>query len=176
MERLPLDAKKKIAESLTYDEIINLCKTSKSMKNICTDDRFWREKILMDFPGTRLSKVPLDKMEAKYLYLLILVMDHDLDVMVNKSNNGGFKDRDDLLQERYENWRQQERFEKKGQTDLDEYKQLQKRFDEIEIALKDWDKWFEREYHKIDAKMKLYLHNAREIWPKGEPKETKKIK
>jgi hypothetical protein len=168
MERLPLDARKKIAEFLTYDEIMDLCASPESPKNVCNDPYFFGDRTLLNFPGAKLSRVLPDKMEAKYLYLSADTMDSDLNIMAGKPNEGDFKEKND-------NWRAQEQFEKKRQIDSDDYKKLQKRWGALGIALKDWDRWFKREYYKISSKMLRYLHKVRELWPSGESKKTRKI-
>jgi hypothetical protein len=77
---LSSDLLQKIALDLRYDEIQKWCRTSKRFKLvICDNGRFWRTKIIQDFPKEqdKLYDIPLDKMESIYLFLLSLLIAED---------------------------------------------------------------------------------------------------
>lgn len=54
---LPPDTQRKLALDLDYENILNLCKTEKSLnENICQNPYFWRDKILKQFGRNRVAE------------------------------------------------------------------------------------------------------------------------
>jgi hypothetical protein len=74
IDKLPPDARRKIALDLDYDSIINLCNTRRALAELCEDPYFWRTKLKKDFPNVDISELDIEtegeKFRAKYELLL----------------------------------------------------------------------------------------------------------
>ena len=66
MDELSPDLQRKIALDLSYEEIINLCKSKKSLANICRNPYFWKDKLEKDFPEINTTKLKVEEFRAKY--------------------------------------------------------------------------------------------------------------
>jgi hypothetical protein len=52
-ELLPLELQYEITTELPYENLINLCKTSRHFRALCNDNEVWERKLRADFPGAR---------------------------------------------------------------------------------------------------------------------------
>lgn len=64
LNNLPADIQGVTALNLSYEDVLNLCKTSKRLANICNNPDFWRRKILKDF-GNRITSKYLESGQIK---------------------------------------------------------------------------------------------------------------
>lgn len=67
---LPKELDEYTALNLSYDDILNLCKTSKRYLKICNNPKFWRAKLIKEFPEENISKLTGPQYRAYYEHLL----------------------------------------------------------------------------------------------------------
>jgi hypothetical protein len=87
---LPADLLQRIALDLRYDEIQKWCKTSKRFKSIiCDNGRFWKIKIIYDFPDEKntLEDKELKEMESIYLSILAALIEKDINDEISEIEN-----------------------------------------------------------------------------------------
>jgi hypothetical protein len=168
METIPPELHRKIALSLTYDELLRFCSTSVRFKNICKDDKFWLDKIRFDFPNHgkfNFFKVPSDKMEIVYLWLLTELMKNDIEELKGELNYSSTREISDLEIEKSAISYQIEKLRNSGHTHSAEFRFLRKELDRVKQRLYDIDKRNKSELDKIHRKMIRYQRKIRENWP-----------
>ena len=55
LPNLPLEVREAIADSLSYPEILSLCRTDRAWREICQDENFWKGLLLQRFPSAKLD-------------------------------------------------------------------------------------------------------------------------
>lgn len=77
IDKLPYDDQKEIALNLSYEEIINLCRTRKILSNICKDPYFWKDKLIQDYPEVNIIGLKGEEFRAKYELRLAHQLDNE---------------------------------------------------------------------------------------------------
>ena len=69
MTALPLDALKKVALELDFEELQDYCMTSQQYRQVCQDPYFWKARFQQDFPEQDIDpKRPASDYRGLYLY------------------------------------------------------------------------------------------------------------
>jgi hypothetical protein len=81
----PDDIKKEIILYMSYQDIINLCRTSSVYQNICEDDDLWKTLLKRDFPMKQSTKDLFDEMFRtnydKYSFLQSTITDETIEIL-----------------------------------------------------------------------------------------------
>jgi hypothetical protein len=73
---IPLELQEQISLDLEYPEIINLCRTNKALANICSDPKFWRNKLFHDYNATSLHQLYYNlKLKESIIKFTLIIRD-----------------------------------------------------------------------------------------------------
>nr|WIL03844.1 DNA-directed RNA polymerase subunit [Cedratvirus plubellavi] len=53
---LPLEMREVVASSLSYADILSLCRSDRAWREVCRDENFWRNLLLQRFPTAKLDE------------------------------------------------------------------------------------------------------------------------
>ena len=76
------DLNKETILKLSYKDIINICKSNKSLNNICKDPYFWKAKLQYDYPDEDTSQLRGDEYKAQYELLLIEPIKEEIQILM----------------------------------------------------------------------------------------------
>ena len=67
MDQLPSRLVTAIALDLSYEDIMNLCRTQRKMAKLCRSDQFWRLLLARDYPEIAMQPEPLASVQYQHL-------------------------------------------------------------------------------------------------------------
>lgn len=69
IDTMPMDVLRTVAVKMDPWDLYNFCKTSRRMQSICSNQTFWKSRIVNEFPQINLTGIPESDYQGLYLYL-----------------------------------------------------------------------------------------------------------